>query len=75
MAGVLFLEGLGLGEGLYLATQGVTTRATQQAVAHSLENQSGLSCRGEQTDLGGPVCDAGWTAGLVRQGGSRDSRW
>lgn len=31
MAGVLFLEGLGLGEGLHSATRGVSARATEQA--------------------------------------------
>ena len=39
MAGVLFLEGLGLGEGLHSATRGVSVRATQQAVAHSPETR------------------------------------
>lgn len=68
MAGVLFLEGLGLGEGLHLATRGVSVRATEQA-------ETRVARAGEESrqTVVGPR-DAGWTAGLVRQGGSRDCR-
>ena len=55
MAAVLFLEGLGLGEGLHLATRRVSASATEQAetrVAQAGEESS-------QTVVGPPVMLAG----------------